>query len=82
MMTGSWRVSGREPGQHPVDDRQVGRALLELEIAFIAARRRVDLVAFGFEVVAQQQGQRFLILDDQYAGCHSNPVDCEIDVTR
>ena len=59
------------PGSIQSMHGQIGRAFLQLEIGLVAARRGIDLVAFGFEIVAQQQRQRLLVLDDQYAGRHS-----------
>ena len=43
----------------------------EADTRLIAARHRLDLVALRFEVVAQQQRQSFLVLNDQNAGIHS-----------
>ena len=50
--------------QHPVEQDQVGRLLGSL-IGLVAARRALDRVAFRFEIVAQQHGQRLFVLDDQ-----------------
>ena len=41
---------------------------LSFSLGFVAAGDGIDLVACGFEIVAQQQRQRLLVLDDQDAG--------------
>ena len=56
--------------QHPVEHHQIGRALLQPRVGLVAARDGLDLVAFRFEVVAQQQRQRLFVLDDQDACAH------------
>ena len=48
---------------HPVEHQQVGRVLLQPDFGLVAARHDLDLVAFGFEIVAKQHAERLLVLD-------------------
>ena len=75
-MIGSDFVSGPRPQpaaefdpgqarQHPVEHDQVGHAFLQAGVGIVAAGDGIDLIAFGFEVVAQEQRQRLLVFDDQ-----------------
>jgi len=50
--------------------REIGGILLELEVRFIASDSGIDGIAFCFEIVAKQQRQRFLVLDNQDACRH------------
>ena len=59
-----------QAGQHPVEHDEIGRGLPQPRVGLVAAGDGVDLVAFGFEIVAQQRGQRLLVLDDQDVGSH------------
>ena len=56
-----------QAGQHPVEHDEIGRGLAQRGVGLVAARDGLDLVALGFEIVAQQQRQRLLVLDDQDA---------------
>ena len=47
---------------------------LQPDVGVVAARDGLDLVAFRFEIVAQQQRQRLLVLDDQDACAHQAPL--------
>ena len=57
--------------QHPVDDGEVRRVLLELEVRLVAAHRRLDGITLRLEIVAQEERQRLLVLDDQNSRRHS-----------
>ena len=78
MMTGRRSVSragadaaaeldAGEAGQHPVEQHEVGHLLAQADLGLVAAGDAVDLVALGLEIVAQEQRQRLLVLDDQNA---------------
>ena len=43
-------------------------------LGLVAAHDGLDVVPFGFEIVAQQQGERLLVLDDQDARSHAAPL--------
>ena len=81
-MIGSWlglrtrpqpadQLDAGQARQHPVDHREIGRALLELEIGLVAAHRGFDGIALRLEIVAEQQRERLLVLDDQNSRRHS-----------
>ena len=59
-----------EAGQHPVEQDEIGRMVAQMQFSVVAARHAVDLEALGLEIVAQQQGERLLVLDDQDACRH------------
>ncbi len=63
-------LDARKPRQHPVDHREVGRGFLEAQLGLVAAPGGVDRIAFGFEIVAQEERKRLLVLDDQDSGRH------------
>ena len=78
MMIGSDLVSGRarsrrqssmpdRPGSIQSSTTRSGVLSLQPRLGIVAARDGLDLVAFGLEIVAQQQRQRLLVLDDQDA---------------
>jgi hypothetical protein len=48
---------------HPVEHQQVGHGLAQPDLGLVAARHHLDLIAFGLEVVAQEDAQRLLVLD-------------------
>ena len=58
------------PGSIQSSTSEIGRRFLQLDFRLVAARGGIDLVAFGFEIVAQEQRKRLLVLDDQDAGAH------------
>ena len=77
-MTGSVRVASRarkpaadfesrDARQHPVEDDEVGRVLGEPQLGLVAARHVLDHIAFGLEVIAQEQRQIGFVLDDENA---------------
>ena len=43
---------------------------LELEVGIVAPDRGVDHIAVGLEIVAQQHGQGFFVLDEQDTSRH------------
>ena len=57
----------RDAGQHPVEDDEVGRVFREPQLGLVAARHVLDDVAFGLEVIAQEQRQIGFVLDDENA---------------
>ena len=59
-----------QAGQHPVEHDQIGGGLAQPGVGVVAPRHRIDLVAFGFEVITQQRGQRLLVFHDQDVGTH------------
>ena len=58
------------PGSIQSRSDEVGNLLAQADLGLVAARHAIDLVAFGLEIVAQEQGQRLLVLDDQDARSH------------
>ena len=62
-------LDARQARQHPVEQHEIGHLLAQADLGLVAARDAVDLVALGFEIVAQEQRQRLLVLDDQNARC-------------
>ena len=57
----------RYAGQHPVEDDEVGRIFGEAQRGFVAARHALDHIAFRLQVVAEQQSEIRLVLDDENA---------------
>lgn len=90
MMTGSRSVSGRilrrrqssnagNAWQHPVEQKKIGNALLETDVGFIPLGTDFDVVAFGFQIVAEQSAlfvfhnHRFLAAWGIYSGSDRHP---------
>ena len=88
MITGSVRVAlprpqaaadfqARHARQHPVEDDQIGRGFLQPQFGLVAALDALDDIAFGFQIIGQQQAEGGFVLDDQNArssagGCGSD----------
>src|SRR5215216_2589656 len=62
------QLDARQAGQHPVEQNEIGHALGEFQLRFVAARGSLHRVAFRLEVVAKQQRERLLVFHDQDAG--------------
>src|SRR3972149_5971694 len=65
------QLDAGQAGQHPVEHHQIGRALLQPRVGLVAAGGGFDLVAFRLEIIAEQHGERLLVLDDQDACAHA-----------
>src|SRR5262249_42886220 len=65
------QVGGGEGGQQPCERGEGGRGLLEAQLGLVAAAGGVDRVALRFEIVAKDEGEGLLVLDDQDAGRHA-----------
>ena len=60
-------LEARYARQHPVEDDEVGRILGQAELGFVAALDALDDIAFGFEIVGEQQREIGFVLDDEDA---------------
>ena len=77
------QLDAGEPGQHPVEQHDVGHLLAQADLRLVAAGHAVHLVAFGLEVVAQEEHQGLLILHDQNARPHGQaPTSSEASIER
>ena len=62
------------PGQHEIDQRDVGRRLGEEVEALLAARRVLYLVALAFEGEPHGGPDPLIVLDDQDSSAHVPPA--------
>jgi hypothetical protein len=63
-----------ETREHPVQDQQVRDVFADDELRLVAARRDLDVAALRLKVVAQENGERFLVLCDQDARLRAHLV--------
>ena len=45
--------------------------LLQPRVGLVAAARRLDLIALGLEIIAEQHRERLLVFDDKNARIHA-----------
>ena len=57
----------RYAGQHPVEDDEVGRILGQPQLGLVAALDALDDIAFGLEIIGEQQREIGFVLDDENA---------------
>ena len=57
--------------QHPVEDEKIGQAFLQADFRFVATVDRIDVEAFGLEIVAEEHAQRLLVFDNGNSWQHA-----------
>ncbi len=60
-------LEARDAGQHPVEHDEVGWILGQAKLGLVAALDAFDDIAFGFEIVGEQQREIGFVLDDKDA---------------
>jgi hypothetical protein len=69
-------LQARELRQHPVEEDQVGRPLLDHGDRLLAVERLGDVEARRLQVVGEQLLERRLVLDDQDERLHHPSSSC------
>ncbi len=64
---------------HPVEQDDVGHALLDEDECLFAVRSLADRKAFACEMPDDELGDRLVILDQQQVGLRHQPCSCSAD---